>query len=118
MVAVGGSSCVIIDSTLLACVNGALVVNVNDTQLLADVDGSLLDDFSGWLLADVALLADIDGLLWSDNGARCHAVLLMPLRGHTGHEMHPRSFTASEKSRLKKQTWPSSLKCLVSLDSA
>ena len=42
----------------------------------------------------------------------------MPLRGHTGHEMHPRGFTASEKSSLKKQTRPSSLKCLVSLDSA
>ena len=48
-----------------------------------------------------------------------HAVLLMPLRGHTGHEMHPRGFASSEKSRLKKQTWPSSLKlCLVFLDSA
>ena len=31
-----------------------------------------------------------------------HAVLLMPLRGHTGHEMHPRGLTALEKSRLKK----------------
>ena len=70
MVAVGGSSCVIIDSTLLARVNGALVVNVTDTLLLADVDGSLLDDVSGWLLADVTLLADVDGLLWSDNRAR------------------------------------------------
>ena len=27
-----------------------------------------------------------------------HAVLLMPLRGHTGHEMHPRGFTVSEKA--------------------
>ena len=49
-----------------------------------------------------------------------HAVLSMPLRGHmyTGHEMHICGLTASEKSRLQKQTWPSSLKCfwLVSLD--
>ena len=29
-----------------------------------------------------------------------HAVLLMPLRGHTGHEMHPYGFTALQKSRL------------------
>ena len=29
-----------------------------------------------------------------------HAVLLMPLRGHTGHEMYPRGLTALEKSRL------------------
>ena len=47
-----------------------------------------------------------------------HAVLLMPLRGRTGHEMHPRDFASSENSRLQKQTWPSRLKCLVSLDSA
>ena len=46
-----------------------------------------------------------------------HAALLMALRGHTGHEMHPRGLTALGKSRLVKQTWPSSLKCLVSLDS-
>ena len=26
-----------------------------------------------------------------------HAVLLRPLRDHTGHEMHPRGFTALEK---------------------
>ena len=75
MVAVGGSSCVIIDSTLLARVNGALVVNVTDTLLLADVDGSLLDDVSGWLLANVTLLADVDGLLWSDNRARCVPII-------------------------------------------
>ena len=32
-----------------------------------------------------------------------HAVLLMPLRGHTGHEMHPRGFTASEKATWKSR---------------
>ena len=47
-----------------------------------------------------------------------HAVLLMPLRGHTGHEMYPRGFAASKNSRLQKQTWLSRLKCMVSLDSA
>ena len=47
-----------------------------------------------------------------------HAVLLMPLRGHKGHEMHPCGFIVSEKSHLEKQTWPSILKCMVSLDSA
>ena len=26
-----------------------------------------------------------------------HAVLLMPFRGHTGHEMHPHTLTAFEK---------------------
>ena len=36
-----------------------------------------------------------------------HAVLLMPLRGRTGHEMHARGFASSENSRLQKQTWPS-----------
>ena len=47
-----------------------------------------------------------------------HAVLLMPLRSHTGHEMHPHGFAALENSCLQKQTWPSKLKCLMSLDSA
>ena len=32
-----------------------------------------------------------------------HAVLLMPLSGHTGHEMHPRGLTASEKVGCKKR---------------
>ena len=29
-----------------------------------------------------------------------HTVLLMPLRGHMDHEMHPHGLTVSEKSRL------------------
>ena len=32
--------------------------------------------------------------------------------------MHPRGFTASVKSHLQKQTWPSMVKQLVFLDSA
>ena len=32
-----------------------------------------------------------------------HAVLLIPLRGHTGHEMHPRGLTVSEKAACKSR---------------
>ena len=47
-----------------------------------------------------------------------HAVLLMPLRGHICHEMHLHGFAVLENRRLQKQTWPSRLKCLLSLDGA
>ena len=32
-----------------------------------------------------------------------HAVLLIPLRDHTGHEMHPRGFTTSQKTACKSR---------------
>ena len=45
-----------------------------------------------------------------------HAVLLMPLRSHTSHEMHPRGLKESEKSPCKSR--PVSNAWYVSLDNA
>ena len=41
-----------------------------------------------------------------------------PINALQGHEMHPGGLTASVKSRLLKQTWPSMIKYLVFLGSA
>ena len=43
-----------------------------------------------------------------------HVVLLMPLRGRTGHEMHPRGFTALQKVACKSRPGHlvSSARCL------
>ena len=74
-----GSSYVIINSTLLASVDGTLVANVDVTLMLPDVNGTLVADIGWWLadvtmLADVTILAHVDGLLWPDDGTRCVSI--------------------------------------------